>query len=134
MLMTFKHHVQILDACDGFIEEFLMVELEKLKEQEFTIEVTVDYSAGRPMKMHERNGDPGHPEEHAEWEVEQEAKEYAWQIVKDVCCSLNGLPINIVLSYGREIMGSMLEGIQANIQNFIDQDVPDCITSYLEDR
>jgi len=133
-LMTFKHHVHILDATDGYIEEPLMIELEKLKELEVEVEITIDYSAGRPARMPSFRNETGDPKEHEEWETEQTAHDYAWTIVKDICTSLNGLPLQTVLHYGQEIMGSMLEGIEANIKNWIDQDLPDCITSYLEDR
>ena len=134
MLMTFKHHIHLLDATDGYIEEPLMVELEKLKEQEIEIEITIDYSAGRPARMPSLRNETGDPPEHEEWSTEQSAHDYAWTIVKDICTGLGGLPIYMVLEHAPEIMGNMLEGIEANIQNWIDQDLPDCITSYLEDR
>jgi hypothetical protein len=134
MLPTFKHELNILDATDGFICEALMIELEKAEIGDVEIEIEVEYSAGRPAKMFERNGDPGHDVEHEEIETEKEADDYAWEIIKNLCVNLNGLPIKVTLAHGDEIAYKMLEGLRVNIQNFIDQDLPDLIESNLEER
>ena len=134
MLLTFKHELNILDASDGFVCEALMIELEKAEIGDVEIEIEVEYSAGRPAKMYESNGDPGHPEDPEEIETEKDADDYAWEIIKNMCVNLNGLPIKVTLTHGDEIMYDMREGLRVNIQDFIDQDLPDLIESHLEER
>jgi hypothetical protein len=111
-----------------------MIELEKAEIGDVGIEIEVEYSAGRPATMFDRNGDPGHAEDPEEIETEQGADDYAWKIIKNLCFDLNGLPIKVTLAHGDEIAYNMLEGLRVNIQNFIDQDLPDLIESKLEER
>ena len=133
MLLTLTHELNLLDAADGYICEPLMMELEKLKEQDITIEIDVDYSPGCEAVMHLKNGDPGHAAESEEIEPEKEADDYAWGIIKDLCVSINGLPIEAVLRNAEDVQYNLRLALRVNIQNFFDNDLSEAVAAKFDE-
>ncbi len=135
MNITFKHSLNLLDASDGYICEALMIELEKLKSCDIDVEVViVDYTPGRPAEMPSRSNETGDPAEPEDWELEKDANDLAWEIIHALVKDLDGIPLQVVLRHSTEIMYNMREGLTKNIQNFIDQDLPDLISQYGSDE
>lgn len=110
MLLTFKHELNLLDATDGYISEELQDELAKLKSCDREIEITVNYSEG-------------------EWSTEKLSSDYAMEIINDLFKSINGFSVTAIICFCTEINSSLKEGLTANIQHFIDHELPEKVVN-----
>ena len=124
--MQFTHTLSLHDVCDDLHPDLLAAVLELNCDRDIVIEV-IDYSAGCPMKMYERNGDPGHPEEPAEWECEKDAEDLSWNLISDLVTHAGELPLHVVFKFSDEIRYTMRDAIQADIQKFMDNELPDLL-------